>query len=79
MNKRPDTIQLSLPTKTLPNILAKTTTTIKTSPRQEVKLVSAMVKSGGGSICDMALSNSTVCRKRQSEVTAAAKKVRGIF
>ena len=79
MNKRPDTIQLSLPTKTLPNILAKTTTTIKTSPRQEVKLVSAMVKSGGGIIGDMALSYSTVRRKRRSEVTSAAKKVRGSF
>ena len=50
LRKRPDTITLTLPAQKLPSVLAKTSVVTKTSARHELKILSTVIKSGGGDI-----------------------------
>ena len=76
LRKRPETITLTLPAKELPTVLAKASVVTKTSVRHELKIVSTVVKAGGGDINDTSLSTSTIWRQRRCEVTSTANDIR---
>ena len=68
--------KLQFPARKLPSILACTSTTTKTSIRQELKLPAALIKAGGGDINKLSQSVSTIYRQRKHAVTETADTIR---
>ena len=75
LKQRPETITLVLPAQRLPSVMAKTSVVTRTSGRHELKIMSTLIKSGGGDINDTNLSLSTIKRQRRSEISAAATSI----
>ena len=78
-SKVPDEVTLRLPSRCIPTVLAATSTTTKTSNRNELKLVSTLFKAGGADINKASLSISTIHRQRKQKVMVDAKEIRGAF
>ena len=69
-------VTLQFPARKLPSILACTSTTTKTSIRQELKLTATLIKAGGGDIDEVSQSVSTIDRQRKHAVTKTADTIR---
>ena len=76
LNKKPDFVVLTLPSRQIPQLLAGVSTVTRTSARNELKLVSTLLKVGGVDINDTNLSISTIWRQRKSKVEADAASIR---
>ena len=59
---------LHLPSRSIPTVLAATSTTTKTSNRNELKLVSTLFKAGGADLNKATLSVSTIYRQRKQKI-----------
>ena len=77
--KRPEFVTLNLPTRAIPEVLAKTNTATQTSPRVELKQTATLLQAGGASINDVTLSTSTIRRKRKRTVSGKAKNIKDDF
>ena len=64
LNKKPDFVVLTLPSRQIPQMLAGVSTVTRTSARNELKLVSTLLKVGGVEINDTNLSTSIIWRQR---------------
>ena len=73
---KPDNFTITLPSKKIPTLLASTSTTTKTSPRNELKLVSTILKAGGADLNQTSFSVSTIQRQRKTAVSSNASKIR---
>ena len=78
-NRRPDYVELKIPTRTLPETMAKTNTVTRTSIRNELKTTATILQAGGASIKDITLSKSSIHRKRAQAVKEAATQKKGAF
>ena len=76
LSKKAEHLTLKLPAKTLPRLLAGTSTSTKTSIRKELKLVATIIESGGGDLADVSLSATTIHRQRKEATTSRAAEVR---
>ena len=77
--EKTEAITLNLPSKCIPTILADTCTTMKTSSRNELKIVSTLLKAGGADMNEASLSVSTIRRQRKAAVQSHAKELRSTF
>ena len=77
--RRPDTVSINLPTRTIPEMLARTSTTIRTSIRQELKTSATMLQGGGASILDVTMSISTIHRNRKKKIKTDAESIKKAF
>ena len=75
LQQQPDTITLTLPAQKLPSVFAKTSVVTKNSGRQELKILSTLIKEGGGDINDTSLSLSTIQRQPRSEISRNANDI----
>ena len=69
-------VTLQLPAKKLPSILVSTSTTIKTSIRQGLKITVTLLNAGGGDINEVSQSISTIYRQRKASVKEKAAIIR---
>ena len=68
LTKKPEELTLTLPSKKIPELLAGTNTVTTTSTRNELKIVSTLLKAGGADISDASCSVSTIHRQRKAAV-----------
>ena len=76
LTKKPEELTLTLPSKKIPELLAGTNTVTKTNTRNELKIVSTLLKAGGD-ISDASCSVSTIYRQRKAAVNSKAEEIRG--
>ena len=76
LNKKKEHLRLDIPAKSLPRLLAGTSTSTKTSVRQELKIVSTIVEAGGGNLADASISKTTIHRQRKEATTDRASEIR---
>ena len=77
--RKPTEVTLTLPAKSIPTLLAATSTTTKTSSRNELKLVSTLFKAGGADLNDASLSVTTIKRQRRRKIEVEAGTIRDSF
>ena len=73
---RPKTLSLTLPLAKIPSLLADTSTTTRTSIRNEMKIASTLISAGGGNIDDVSQSPATIYRQRKTTITKNAASMR---
>ena len=77
--RKPVDVTLTLPAKSIPTVLAATCTTTRTSSRNEMKLVSTLLKAGGADLNNVSLSVSTIKRQRRRKIELEANVIRDSF
>ena len=78
-SRRPDYVELKIPTRALPETMAKTNITTRTSIRNELKTTPTIMQAGGASMKDITLSKSSINRKPAKAVKEAATQKKGAF
>ena len=73
---KPKTLSLTLPRAKIPSLLADTSTTTRTSIRNEMKITSTLISAGGGSIDDVSQSPATIFRQRKTTIKKNAVSMR---
>lgn len=79
MTRKLKNVTLSIPAKNIAPVLASTCSTVKTSSKNEMKLVTALFKTGYADLNNASLGVSAISRKRNFEVKTDAKKFRDTF
>jgi hypothetical protein len=69
-------VTIKLPRKNIPSLLASTSTTTRTSLRQEMKLTSTLLKAGGVDLNEISYSTPTIYRQRKSTVKETASAIK---
>ena len=72
-------ITIKLPRKNIPSLLASTSTTTRTSLRQEMKLTSTLLKAGGVDLNALSYSTPTIYRQRKSTVQEKASAIKDMI
>ena len=76
LDAKAENITLTLPSRSIPSLMAATSTVTKTSTRQELKRTARMFNAGCADINEVSLSQSTIYRQRRKEVDSKADKIK---